>query len=40
MAESRATNPFIITNAAGTDMERTKDVFEYSTVGITLNWRP
>lgn len=35
-----ATNPFVIANAAGTDMERTKDVFEYSTVGITLNWRP
>jgi len=35
-----ATNPFVIANTAGTDMERTKDVFEYSTVGITLNWRP
>ena len=35
-----ANNPFVIVNTAGTDMERTKDVFEYSTVGITLNWRP
>lgn len=33
-------NPFIIANPLGTDMERTKDVFEYSTIGITLNWRP
>jgi outer membrane immunogenic protein len=35
-----ATNPFITANPLGTDIERTKDVFEYSTIGITLNWRP
>jgi len=34
-----ASNPFVIVNTGGTDMERTKDVFEYSTVGMTLNWR-
>jgi outer membrane immunogenic protein len=35
-----ATNPFLITDPTGTDMKRTKDLFEYNTVGITLNWRP
>ncbi len=35
-----ATNPFLIVNPTGTDMMRTKDLFEYSTVGLTLNWRP
>ena len=34
-----ASNPFVIVSTGGTDMERTKDVFEYSTVGMTLNWR-
>ena len=33
-------NPFLIVDPTGTDMKRTKDLFEYSTVGITLNWRP
>ena len=35
-----ATNPFLIVDPTGTDMRRTKDVFEYSTLGFTLNWRP
>lgn len=35
-----AGNPFIIVDPTGTDMKRTKDLFEYSTVGLTLNWRP
>lgn len=35
-----SSNPFLIVDSTGTDMKRTKDVFEYSTVGITLNWRP
>jgi len=35
-----ATNAFLVANAAGTNMKRTKDLFEYSTVGFTLNWRP
>lgn len=35
-----ATNPFVVSNPAGVDMKRTKDLFEYSTVGLTLNWRP
>jgi len=34
------TNPFLIVDPTGTDMKRTKDLFEYSTVGLTLNWRP
>lgn len=34
-----ATNPFILQNAAGTAMERTKDVFEFSNIGVSLNWR-
>lgn len=35
-----ATNPFLIADPTGTDIRRTKDVFEYSTLGFTLNWRP
>lgn len=34
-----ATNPFILVNPAGTDMRRTKDIFEFSTIGLSLNWR-
>ena len=35
-----STNPFFIVDPTGTDMKRTMDLFAYSTVGITLNWRP
>ena len=35
-----ATNPFLIGDPTGADMKRTKDMFEYSTVALTLNWRP
>lgn len=34
-----ATNPFLIVDPTGTDMRRTKDIFEYSTIGLSLNWR-
>ncbi len=34
-----ANNPFVIIDPTGTDMMRTKDVFEYSTLGLSLNWR-
>jgi len=34
-----ANNPFIIIDPTGTDMRRTKDIFEYSTIGVSLNWR-
>jgi outer membrane immunogenic protein len=35
-----STNPFLLVDPTGTDMKRTKDLFAYSTVGLTLNWRP
>ena len=34
-----ATNPFLLVNTSGTDMRRTKDDFEYGTLGVTLAWR-
>jgi outer membrane immunogenic protein len=34
-----ATNPFLIVDPTGTDMERTKDLFEYSSLGFTLGYR-
>lgn len=33
-------NPFLTADPTGADMKRTKDMFEYSTVALTLNWRP
>jgi outer membrane immunogenic protein len=33
------TNPFLIVDPTGTDMKRSNDDFEFSSVGVTLNWR-
>lgn len=33
------TNPFLLVNTTGTDMRRTKDDFEYGSLGVTLSWR-
>lgn len=35
-----STNPFLIVDPTGTDMKRTNNLFAYSTVGLTLHWRP
>jgi outer membrane immunogenic protein len=34
-----ANNPFLLVNPTGTDMARTKDMFEFSTLGLTFNYR-
>jgi outer membrane immunogenic protein len=33
------TNPFLLVDATGTDMKRSNEDFEFSSVGVTLNWR-
>ncbi len=33
------TNPFLLVNSAGTDMRRSSDELEFSTISLTANWR-
>lgn len=33
-------NPFLLVDPTGTDMRRSDDSFEFSSVGLTLTWRP
>lgn len=33
------TNPFLIVNSSGTDIQRSSDKFEYDTVSLTTAWR-